>query len=126
MSSLTGITSLKLDRLYLRKPRPSLKSNNAFNLFLRNDESFSRFVNNTWTYLDNEHVAGVQDMVEHVNGYVGGLQQDVSDLRQQLLSSIRQIDSLQQEITSLEGRVTTLESRVSDEENQSSGFLAQI
>lgn len=84
MANISGINSLSCDKLFLRKPRPSLKREDVFTVFVRSPEGFSRFQNNVWTPLDNDHVAGVQDMVAHVTGNVSGLQQQIDALTEQV------------------------------------------
>ena len=153
MSSLTGITSLKLDRLTLRKPRPSLKSDDAFNLFVRNPEAISYFdiPTSSWNLLSRSCVPNTLDMAQHVDlnaqaltsqiselrnevsieldtvrPQISTLQDQVSTLQENLVSAIQQIGTLQAQVTSQDARITALESRVSNDESESSDISAQI
>ena len=101
MANISGINSLSCDKLFLRKPRPSLKRHDVFTMFLRNPEAFSRFQNNVWTPLDNEHVGGIQDVVAHVTGNVSNLQQQIDALTQQ-------VQALNDQVNGGGGLVSTL------------------
>ena len=101
MANLSGINSLYCDKLFVRKPRPSLKSHDIFTVFVRSPEGFSKYENSNWTPLDNQHVAGVQDMVDHVSGNVSGLQQQIDALSQQ-------VQALNDQVNGSSGILSTL------------------
>ena len=62
MASLSGLSSLYLDKLKLRKPGPYAPRQDVFDEFLRNP----------WTPADDIHVPNVTDMVAFVLAHVGG------------------------------------------------------
>jgi Mg2+ and Co2+ transporter CorA len=103
MANLSGINSLYCDKLFLRKPRPSLERSDVFTVFVRNPEGFSRYENSSWTPLDNQHVAGVQDMVDHVTGNVSTLQQQIDALTEQ-------VQTLNDQVNGSNGILSTLSS----------------
>ena len=105
MASISGINSLYCDKLFLRKPRPSLKSHDVFTVFVRNPEGFSRYENSNWNPLDNDHVAGAQDMVDHVTGNVSNLQQQIDALTQQ-------VQALNDQVNGSGGLLSTLSTLV--------------
>jgi chromosome segregation ATPase len=134
MASLSGIEHLYADRLSIRKPRPTLgPQQDVFTVFLRNPESLSYYVNQTWSPVDKNHVPNVEDVVSHMSDNVGSLssqiqllQDQVASLRGHVFDSVTQIGTLQSQMSSLQSRVTTLEARVNEDESQQNGLWANV
>jgi outer membrane murein-binding lipoprotein Lpp len=108
MANISGLNHLFCDKLTIRKPRPSLQRGDVFTMFLRNPETFSRFENNAWIPLDNQHVAGVQDMVTHVTGNVSILQQQIDNLTTMYNTLNGQVQNIQQQLDGPNGLVSSV------------------
>jgi uncharacterized protein YukE len=121
MVSLSGLTSIRADKLTIRKPAPSLQSQDIFDCFIRDPEGYSRYnsADRAWIPLDNEHVGGISDTVGHLEDVSG-------DLAQQIQSLQTQITQLQSQYAELRAELTALEARVQGDEDNTSGFGAQI
>jgi hypothetical protein len=128
MVSLSGLTTVKADRLTIRKPAPSLQSQDIFNCFIRDPEGFSTYdsAQRAWVPYDNEHVPGVQDLTGHVTDISGDFNNQIASINQHIIENVLQIGTLSQQIMALQAQVTALEARVQGDEDNTSGFGAQI
>jgi hypothetical protein len=128
MVSISGLTSIKADKLTIRKPAPSLQSQDIFECFIRDPEGYSRYNSaaRAWLPYDNEHVPGVQDLTGHVTDISGDFNNQIATINQHIIDNVLQIGTLAQQNQALEARVTALEARVQGDEDNTSGFGAQI
>ena len=82
MASLSGLSSLYLDKLKLRKPGPYAPRQDVFTEFSRNPEALSDYnaEGDLWAPADTVHVPNVIDMVAFVLAHVGDSQIDYARL----------------------------------------------
>lgn len=128
MPSLSGLTTVKADRLTLRKPAPSFQSQDVFDCFIRDPEGYSRYNSaaRAWVPYDNNHVGGVEDLTGHVADISGDFNAQIATINQHIVDNVLQIGNLSQQLNALQAQVTALEARVQGDEDNTSGFAAQI
>ena len=135
MASLSGLTSLSVDKLTIRKPRPSFEKQDVFEVFIRNPEGFSRYESNTatWSPLDNQHVPGTQDMYDHVDASVANVYEQIAELQssiqstnQHLLDTIVQIGTLSQQVTAQGAQIDALSGKVEEQSQETGGLWSTL